>query len=430
MANAHERAAILSIGDELMLGQTLDTNSQWLAACLRDLGIMSVEHVTVADDVDAHRDAIQRLAARVDVIISTGGLGPTADDLTRETMARVLGEPLVEDPLSLAQVEGWYVSRGREMPPINRVQALRPTSAVPLTNLFGTAPGLALVLPSGCDVFCLPGPPGEMKPMWQSGVMPRLRPPQGRTVRTRVLHCFGIGESDLATRLGELMDRSRVPLVGTTASGGVVSCRLRYEGPLGADQADAELAATAAQVRARAGAYIFGEGDTRLADAVIAAAKQRGETIGVVESCTGGLLGQLLTDVAGASSVFQGGLITYSNELKTLLAGVDPAILSPGGPGAVSSQTAAAMAHGGLDRLGCAHCLAITGIAGPDGGTPAKPVGTVWITLASRGGGPDVRQFRMTGPRHAVRDWAAKSAMAMLWQRLSGGSPTPLLRQV
>jgi nicotinamide-nucleotide amidase len=425
---AHATAAMLSVGDELTLGQTLDTNSKWIAAALRDVGIVTVEHVTVPDDLAAHADALRRLASKVDLIVSTGGLGPTADDLTRQALSQAMGDRLIEDEVSLAQVRAWFSGRGREMPAINARQALRPASASALQNLYGTAPGLLATIGS-CDVFCLPGPPGEARPMWNSCVVPRLRPPQERTVRTRVLHTFGIGESDLATRLGDLMARDRSPMVGTTASGGVVSCRLRYEGPLPPDDADALLESSAREVRARAGEFVFGEGDETLADAVLGLARAAGQTLGVVESCTGGMLGEMLTEPAGASSVFMGGLLTYSNAMKTALAGVESDLLGEAGPGAVSAETAASMARGGLDRLGVDHCLAVTGIAGPGGGSASKPVGTVWIALASRGREVDVRRFRMGGARGAIRDWACKAALAMVRQRLSGVGPVNLLRQ-
>lgn len=425
---AHATSALLSIGDELTLGQTLDTNSKWIAAALRDLGIVTTEHVTVPDDLATHADALRRLASRVDLIISTGGLGPTADDLTRQALARAMGDRLVEDEVSLAQVRAWFTGRGRDMPAINAVQALRPSRAAALQNLHGTAPGLMGAI-DACDVFCLPGPPAEARPMWASSVVPRLRPPPGRTVRTRVLHTFGIGESDLATRLGALMERDRSPLVGTTASGGVVSCRLRYEGPLPPEEADALLDGAAREVRAMAGEFVFGEGDATLPDAVLALGRAAGQTVGVVESCTGGMLGQMLTEPAGASAWFVGGLLTYSNAMKTALAGVESALLEAGGPGAVSAEAAASMAQGGLERLGVDHCLAVTGIAGPGGGSAAKPVGTVWIALASRGRDADVRRFRMSGARSAIRDWACKAALAVLWQRLSGVGRVKLLRQ-
>ncbi|MBS0197173.1 MAG: CinA family nicotinamide mononucleotide deamidase-related protein [Planctomycetes bacterium] len=433
MNREHRRAAILSIGDELTLGQTLNTNSRWLAERLSGAGVLPVEHVTVPDDLAAQTRAILRLAAACDLVVCSGGLGPTADDLTRQALAEAMGDQLVEDPLALEQVRAWYESRGREMPEINRVQALRPSKGQSLQNLHGTAPGLFGVVRSGgqeCDVLCLPGPPGEMFPMFDAQLLPRLRPPAGLVIRTRTLHCFGIGESDLAMRLGALMDRTRNPLVGTTASGGVVSCRLRYEGVGPGDAAEAALDETERLTRAAAGAYVFGSGQATLAGTVLDLLRAKGQTLGCVESCTGGLLGAYLTEVPGSSAAFVGGLITYSNYIKNSLAGVPSALTSPGGPGAVSGETARAMAKGGLDALGCDHCLAVTGIAGPEGGSEAKPVGTVWIARVSRDGSGDVRRFQMSGSRQNVREWSAKTALAMLRFHLAGLAGFKMLREV
>lgn len=437
------------MGDELTLGQTLDTNTRWLSSRLLELGVVPLEHATVPDDQSAQATTILRLARAADLLIVTGGLGPTADDLTRSALAQAMGDTLVEDTLALAQIEAWFGARGRAMTPLNRTQALRPSRAVTIPNLNGTAPGLHGVIDSGrpCDVYCLPGPPREMMPMFESHVMPRIILPAGRTVRTRVLHCFGIGESDLAQRLGDLMDRGHNPLVGTTASGGVVSCRIRYQGPLPPAQADDAIDAVERQIRDAAGAFIFGAGDQTLAQIVVTLLKNQQATLGAVESCTGGMLGQAITEVPGSSAVFLGGLVTYSNTLKQQLVGVDAALLAPDGPGAVSAETARAMAVGGLKTLSVQHCLAITGIAGPDGGIPArpprpaKPVGTVFIARASApaipgaGGvsppvGCDVRRFFMSGDRHSIRDWSSKCALAMLWQHLVGLPPMKLVRQV
>lgn len=443
---AHDRAAILSIGDELSLGQTLNSNSRWIASRLADAGIITTEHTTLPDDEALMVETLHRLASRVPLVIVTGGLGPTLDDLTRTALAQALGEPLVEDPLALAQVESWFTARGRPMPAINRVQALRPASTTSLANLHGTAPGLFARI-GNADCFCLPGPPREMMPMFDAQVLPRLRPPTGTTVATRVLHTYGMGESDIATRLGVLMDRDRASgpgggvLAGTTASGGVVSVRLRYEGPLSPYEAGEELERMMREVRLKCGAYIFGTAEDTLAGTVVGLLRERGERVGVVESCTGGLLGADITDVAGASQVFSAGLITYANTAKQSLAGVDSALLTPGGPGAVSRETALAMAVGGLDRLGAEHCLAVSGIAGPGGAVsaqgdrPAKPVGTVYIARCSRRGhagtpSKDIRHFQFVGDRAAIREGAVKAALAMLRLHLIGAEELKLLRQV
>lgn len=432
MALPHATAGILSIGDELTLGQNLDTNSQWLSQQLVARGITPIEHTTVADSLAATRDALLRLAASCDVLIVSGGLGPTADDLTRGALAAAMDDTLVEDPESMAQIAAWFAGRTRPMPPLNRVQALRPSRAAAIANPAGTAPGIQGMLSirgREVDVFCLPGPPREMRPMFQRHVAPRLR--AARMVRTRALLTFGLGESEIAMRLGELMSRNQSPLVGTTASQGVVACRIRYDGAPGQgdDEAAAAIAKVEAKIREVLGPYVFGvEGDS-LQSVVLGLLASRGETLATVESCTGGLAGALLTEVPGSSAVYAGGFVTYSNRLKEQLVGVPGSLLAPGGPGAVSRDVAEAMARGGRERLGTGWSIAITGIAGPDGGTPEKPVGTVWIAVASRDAVWS-RKFLFAGERAYVRDLAASSSLAMLRLALIGEVDLPLIRQV
>lgn len=442
---AHASAAIVSQGDELTLGQKLDTNSQFLARQLLDLGITPVEHVTLPDDQPAIAAAFTRLSRSVDLIICTGGLGPTADDLTRFALAEATADQLVPDDIALAQIEAFFLARGRQMNRLNRVQAQRPSRGLMLDNPHGTAPGIFSTLVASsraCDIFCLPGPPREMIPMFEHHVAPRLRPPPGRTVRTRVLHTVGLGESDVAALLktapsGDLMDRARNPLVGTTASGGIVSCRLRYEGPLLGPDADARLDDVEHQVRGLIGSHVFGTGDDRLAEVAVRHLRARRQTVAVAESCTGGLLAGAITEIPGASAVFAGGWITYSNALKQQELNVPEQLFksdrSPAAPGAVSAPVAHAMAVGGLARARADYCLAVTGIAGPDGGTPDKPVGTVYIALAARTSGPsplvDVRRFSMAGERAAVRAWSVTAALAILWLHLAERPSLKLLRQ-
>lgn len=434
----HDRAAIISVGDELILGQTLDTNSKWISERLSEVNIRVVEHVTVEDDSEAQRGALLRLAARVRLVIVTGGLGPTADDLTRQALAGAMGDSLVTDDAALEAIEAMFRARGRGITDLQRAQAQRPSGGESLPNPHGTAPGLYGRIATGrgmsCDVFCLPGPPGEMRPMLVERVLPRLRPPEGIVVRTGVMHTLGLGEGELAQRLGALMDRSRNPLVGTTASGGVVSVRVRYEGPeAGADGAMRE---TMDACRAAAGAYAFGEGEETIMSATVDALRRHpgGGRLLVVESCTGGLLGSLLTSVPGSSDVFMGGWITYDNAVKRSQVGVPGSVLEA--PGAVSAECARAMAEGALKAdtgAGGTHAIAITGIAGPGGGTEAKPAGTVFIALSGAEDGgvrTEVRRFLFTGGREGVRDRAAKMAMAMLRFRLVGEPGVRLLWEV
>jgi len=449
----HETAAILAIGDELALGQSLDTNSQWLSQRLASVGVRVVEHVTVEDDLERIAAAITRLAGEVDLLITSGGLGPTADDLTRQSLARALGDELVEDEGSLRQIEAVFAQAGRRMPEANRVQALRPSRALALANGNGTAPGMFVgedgsrpsprppprgrasmtSRPGWGDVFCLPGPPRELGPMFEAEVLPRVEPVL--LVVTRTLHACGIGESDVAERLGELMERDRPVLVGTNASSGLVTIRVRAERSREADAAAVgrEVDAVVERVRSTLGEFVFGEGDTTLEERVLGALRGRGESVATVESCTGGLLGAMLTSVGGSSESVVGGWVTYTNEMKHREVGVPMEVFERAG--AVSRECAEGMALGGLERSGASHCLAITGVAGPSGGTEEKPVGTVWIARASGGGRDgaqvDARLFRFPGDRETVRRWSVATALVLLHRRLSGAEePVRLLREL
>lgn len=433
-AIAHHAAVILSTGDELALGQKLDTNSQWLAERLTAIGVHVDRHVTLGDDREAIRAAIDdAVRAGVALVVMTGGLGPTLDDLTRQALADVLGERLIEDAAAFAHLDAWVKKRGRAMSDLQRLQALRPESAAMLPNPNGTAPGLFARVGGRCDVFCLPGPPLEMKPMFEREVAARLTPPAGKTIATRALHTIGLPEADVGTMLGELMRRDRNPSCGTTASGGVITCRLRFEGD--ASAAGRELDELERRVCAALGHFIFGDGDETLAHAVVRELKARGARLVTAESCTGGLLGSMVTAVAGSSAAYLGGVVSYANELKSGMLGVDPAVIAR--HGAVSAETAGAMARGAIAMAeqhagsGPLFAIAITGIAGPDGGTDAKPAGTVFIGLAERGGAAavEVRRFQIPGDRAAVRDRSAKLALAMLRFRLVGAVQHRLLWQ-
>ncbi|USN99007.1 MAG: CinA family nicotinamide mononucleotide deamidase-related protein [Phycisphaeraceae bacterium] len=421
----HRTAAILSIGDELTLGQTLDTNSKWIADRLFARGVRVVEHATVEDDLVRITAAIERLAGENDLLVCTGGLGPTLDDLTRDSLARVLGEPLEEDAAAMAAVAAWFEGRGG-MPESNRVQALRPASARFLENPNGTAPGLAAWCERlGADIFCLPGPPHEMTPMLDSFVLPAVRRADGRVTHARIILTFGVGESRIAERLGALMDRDResrgLPVVGTTASRGVVACRLRCDA---ASDAEARVALdeVEAEIGGRLGPAVFDHRDLAAGDsgdvtdalprALVDLLRERGERLAVVESCTGGLLGGEITKVAGSSDVFVGGWQTYSNEMKAAMVGVPAELIAR--EGAVSAACALAMAQGGLERCEADHVMAITGVAGPGGGSGDKPVGTVYMARASRDGSDEVRRFLFRGGREAVRAWSLRMAIGVL----------------
>ncbi len=423
------RAAILSIGDELVFGQTLDRNSAWLSERLASIGIATIEHRTVGDDLGEIAEAYRSLAARATLVVSTGGLGPTVDDLTREAMAIAFdGSPaLVEDAAALASIERWFAGRTRPMPESNRRQALRPASASVMPNAHGTAPGLSIER-DGLRVFALPGPPREMQPMFEAQVEPRLAAARsGEAIATETVHAFGDGESSLAERIADLMERGRNPSVGTAASPGRVTARIRATGSSAV--AASMAAAMAEEVARRWSPFAYGRGETTLPEAAASAVLAAGCTLSVAESCTAGLIGEMIVSVSGASRFFEGGWIVYSNALKSSQLGVPEALIAA--HGAVSEPVAAAMAIGAATRAGTDLALSVTGIAGPTGGSELKPVGTVFVGLCDRRrGSTEVRRFRFPGDRGDVRDRTAKSALTMLRLHLEGRAEVRLLWEV
>lgn len=418
------KAIILSIGDELVLGQTVDTNSAWLSRELAAVGCDIAAHATVADNQRAIEEAVRAAASRCDVLLISGGLGPTEDDLTRQALAEVLKEPLELNQGWVTHLEDYFRQRGRRMPAANRIQAMIPRGATMIENTAGTAPGIDARYTTGdlkrsCRIFVMPGVPKEMKIMFARDVLPHIRTSAGgAAILSRTLHTFGLGESAVAEKLGELMRRDRNPSVGTTVSGGIVSLRInaRFASVVHASE---ELARTEAECRSALGNLVFGHDEQTLQEAVLQLLAQAtpAPTVTTAESCTGGLLAKMLTDVAGSSRFFQRGWVTYSNESKQELLGVDPELIR--GHGAVSEPVARAMAAGARERAGADYALAISGIAGPDGGTPAKPVGTVCIALADEAGS-DARTFNFPGDREWVRDRSAKMALGLLRYRLLG----------
>jgi nicotinamide-nucleotide amidase len=408
-------AVILSIGDELVLGQNVDTNSAWLSARLAEHGVMTLWHHTIADDLEATVAAIRAAAAAADLIVVTGGLGPTADDLTREALAKVLGTELELHGPSLERIRRRFLEKlGRPMPESNQVQALCPRGAEMLDNDWGTAPGVRCRVGRAL-LFAFPGVPREMIPMFDRYVAPAVAGQTGRTILTEALRTYGAGESTVAEALGELMKRDRNPMVGTTASNGIITVRVRSDFPAAA-AARRALDETCAEIERRLGPLVYGRGDASLPGALGELLKARGRTIATVESCTGGLVATMLTDVAGSSAYMLGGWVVYSNELKTREVGVAAELIS--GHGAVSEPVARAMAEGGLRESWADYALALTGIAGPAGGSAAKPVGTVWIAIARRTGRTTAERFQFPGDRDVVRDRAAKAALNLLRMEL------------
>jgi len=409
------QAAILSIGDELALGQNLNTNSQWLATELAARGVIAVEHRTIDDDRVRIADAARDMASRYDVLLLTGGLGPTDDDLTREALNDVVasGKALVEDRQARHWLERWFRARSKPMPRANLRQAMRPEPMRCIPNPHGTAPGLSGQV-QACLVFALPGPPREMRPMFREQVAPVLaEASDDRVILAATVNEFGLGESDAAERLGELTSRDREPLIGTTASESIVSARIRAHGRR--DEIEPLIESDCMEIQQRWWPYAFSRNDRSLEEAVGDLLAERHRTLATAESCTGGWLGKRLVDVAGSSAYYLGGWVTYSNEMKTQMLGVPTALIKT--HGAVSSEVAESMARGALERSGADEGISITGIAGPSGGSKDKPVGSVYIALARRGQpqpGVQVRHFVFPGDRTTVRDRSVKAALQML----------------
>ena len=420
-------AIILSIGDELVLGQTVDTNSAWLSQKLASVGCAVLAHTTVADDQPAIEEAIRESARRCDMLLISGGLGPTEDDLTRQALAGVMGQPLEISREWMAELEKFFAMRGRPMPPANRIQAMIPRTGKMIFNTAGTAAGIEAVLTpgnagAGCRVFVMPGVPKEMKIMFERDVFPHVRAASGGAViLSRTLHTFGLGESAIAQQLGDMMRRDRNPSVGTTVSNGIVSLRVNARfGTLA--EAQRELEATVDRCRVALGSLVYGQEGQSLQEIVgrMLKADPRKPTVATAESCTGGLLGKMLTDVPGSSAYFTHGWITYANQAKEQLLGVPSELLRE--HGAVSEPVVLAMAGAARAAAPSTYALAISGIAGPEGGTPAKPVGTVCIALAH----PDAaeaRTFLFPGDREFIRDRAAKMALALLRYHLLNERP-------
>jgi nicotinamide-nucleotide amidase len=405
------RVEILTIGAELLLGYTVDTNAAFMARALSEIGVAVVRHDTVGDDPELIARAIRDALERTGAVITSGGLGPTADDRTRDGLAAAFGRELLTDPEALAQVERRFQLFGREMPKINVVQALVPRGARVIENRFGSAPALWMEDEGGRWVITLPGVPSEMRGLLTESVIPLLRQRESSVptvVASRTVRTTGIGESALAELLGDDGGDSvaGLPLAYLPGWEGVDLRVTAAEMP--APAAERALAEATRRLRERAGPYLYGEGAADLAYVVLDLCRERSLSIATAESCTGGLIGVRLTAIPGSSDVFVGGVVAYSNAVKESLLDVPAKLLES--RGAVSEDVARAMAAGARTRVGADIGIGITGIAGPGGGSPEKPVGTVWIAVQI---GEEVRaQGRVyIGDRGEVRSRSAQAAL-------------------
>ena len=404
------KACIVSIGNELLNGHTTDTNCPHICGRLLSIGIPVVSVYTVGDDIKQIVRSLKRAAEDADIVIVTGGLGPTDDDITRHAFAELLGVKLQVKPALLKDIRKFFADRRLPMPEKNTIQACVPKGASALENPFGTAPGIFAKTKKNL-FFAMPGVPVEMKEMLEKSVLPRLaqRRGAGFTIIKKV-RCFGAGESALAEKLGDLMIRGRNPLINITVSGGVIT--LHVVASAGTKkQAEQMAQKDVKHLRSLLGNLIFGIDDQTLPEVVGHWLMKRHKTITVAESCTGGLLTKLITDIPGASEYFTQGWITYSNKAKTELLGVPKKLIEK--HGAVSEQVASAMATGARQKAKSDFAIAITGIAGPSGGTKQKPVGLVYISLCD-GNVCTTKKYLFSYTRDLIRTRAAFTALNML----------------
>lgn len=412
-------AEIVSVGTELLLGQITDTNATHICRRLAEIGIDVHFRSTVGDNWDRMTAVLRGALERAEVVIITGGLGPTSDDITREVIAQLTERPLELDSAAERRLREFFAARHPGMPLSNLKQAMVPRGARLIPNDQGTAPGL-LVEHDGHVIIALPGPPHEMQAMLNASVLSYLQERSaegGQITKSRVLRLCGIGESSATEQINDLLDSQTDPTIAPLASPGEVHLRITTKASDEA-QADRKIAQVEEEIRKRLGRYIFGVDDQTLESVVGDLLREQGKTLAVAESCTGGLIGSRITDVPGSSDYFLADIVTYSNTAKIQLLDVSADTLQA--KGAVSEEVACQMAVGVRQRVGADVGLAATGIAGPSGGTPDKPVGLVYIGIADDKG-VSCQRFQGFGSRAQIKYRASQAALDLLRRKLIGG---------
>lgn len=404
------QAELIFTGTEILLGYIVNTDAQYLGQQLARLGIEVTLHTVVGDDREMMKRALQNALQRADLVFTTGGLGPTSDDITKDVVAEVLGRPMVLDEESIDAMKAYFAAQGKEMPEVVIRQAYFPAGARVLPNPVGTAPG-AILQVDGKAIIILPGPPRELQAMFETAVVPYLEtlPGRGPVLYTRVYKLTSIPEYAVHDTLRDLAGLQN-PALGFLARPGEVHVRVTARAGT-VQEAEKLVDLAAAEIYGRLGEYVFAVNDEKIEDTVGKLLQKNNLTLSVAESCTAGLLGARITNVPGSSAYFVGGVIAYSNEIKERILGVPRETLDR--CGAVSEETAVAMVRGVRSLTGADIGLAVTGIAGPGGGTTEKPVGLVYIALAA-GNHLDCRRFVLPGHRGAVREGTVNTALNML----------------
>ena len=413
---------LISVGTELLLGNILNTDAQFLSRELSKLGMNVFYQTVVGDNPDRLRKAVDIAKGRADIIITTGGLGPTCDDLTKQTLAEAFGKKLVFHDESAERIKDYFAQNlhGAPMPENNLQQAMLPEGCIILQNDWGTAPG-CIFESEGCHVVMLPGPPRECQPMFYAHVALYLRKLSGETIRSRTLKLFGMGESAVEALLRDRMNELKNPTLAPYAKTGEVELRITAKAASEAE-ADALIAPVENEVRAVFGDLIYGADVGSLEEVVLALLKEKGLTLSCAESCTGGLIAKRLTDLPGASAAFKGGAVTYWSEVKHGLLDVPQELLDQ--KGAVSTEVAKAMAEGARKVFGSDLAVATTGVAGPDSDERGNPVGLVYVALATSQG-TACRELHLGQTRDRVRTTAAHHAFDLA-RRYLGGLPLEL----
>lgn len=404
------KCELIAVGTELLLGEIANTDAQMISQGLSELGINVYHHTVVGDNPQRLKEVLAIAKSRADIIITTGGLGPTADDLTKETIAAAFGKKLYMDK---EQQERLHQRMGSRMTPNNEKQAMLPENCEVLVNDWGTAPGCAFYA-EGCHVIMLPGPPSECTPMFKYRARPYLEKlcTDGQVIRSRFIKIFGMGESAMEDKLAFLMNSLENPTAAPYAKEG--ECEVRVTAKADSEeQAYSLIDPVVGQIKEILGSVVYGVDVSSLEEVVVKGLIERGLTISTAESCTGGLMGKRLTDISGSSACYLGGAVTYSNEMKIKMLGVSPKTLEDFG--AVSAETAMEMARGVRKLTGADIGISTTGVAGPGGGSDKKPVGTVYIGLSAEGVDKVIKpELRPTSSRQRIRNSSASSAFDLV----------------